>query len=49
MKVNAEVKEGTSKSGNKYIYIEVKLSENYTKRIFLTTAEVEILKLTLNK
>lgn len=49
MKVQGEVKEGISKNGKKYVYIEIILTPNYTKKVFLDSAELELLKLTLNK
>lgn len=48
MKVNGEIKEGTSKNGNKYYYISVKLTPTYEKKVFLDNAELELIKLILN-
>ena len=45
MFVNAELVEKTSKAGNKYICVEVSLTDNVKKVVFLTDAEVELLKL----
>ena len=45
MFVNAELVEKVSKNGNKYICIEVSLTDKVKKVVFLTDAEVELLKL----
>ena len=45
MFVNAELVEKTSKVGNKYICVEVSLTDKVKKVVFLTDAEVELLKL----
>lgn len=45
MFVNAELVEKTSKAGNKYICVEVSLTDKVKKVVFLTDAEVELLKL----
>lgn len=44
MKIQAELKEGTSKTGKKYIYLSIMLTPTYEKKIFLESAEVELLK-----
>lgn len=49
MKVQGEIKEGTSSKGNKYYYIEIAITPTYSKRVFLDNAELELLKLTINK
>lgn len=49
MKVNCEVVEKTSKLGNKYVALEVEISPNYKKVIFLSKAELELLKAIYNK
>lgn len=49
MKVQGEVKEGISSKGNKYVYIEIQITPTYTKKVFLDSAELELLKLTVNK
>ena len=46
MKIDAALVEKTSsKSGNKYICIEVTLTDKVKKIVFLTDAELELLKL----
>lgn len=47
--MKVELKEGTSKNGNVYYYLEVYITSTYAKRVFLDTAEVELLKLSANK
>lgn len=44
MKVNCEVVEKTSKLGSKYVALEIEISPNYKKIVFLTKAELELLK-----
>lgn len=48
IKVQGTLQEKTSKSGNKYLCLEVRLTETYTKVIFFEKAEEELLKLSLN-
>ena len=43
--MKVELKEGTSKNGNTYYYLEVYLTPTYTKRVFLDNAEIELLRL----
>lgn len=43
--INAELVERTSKTGKKYIAIEVTIADKITKLVFLTQAEVELIKL----
>lgn len=47
--MKVELKEGTSKNGNKYYYLEVHITPTYSKRVFLDNAEVELLKLSADK
>lgn len=47
MKINAELVERTSKTGNKYIAIEVSITDSIKKLVFLSPAELELLKLQL--
>ena len=47
--MKVEIKEGTSKSGNRYLYLEISITQTYKKRVFLEPAEVELLKTTMNK
>jgi len=44
MNVKCQLVEKTSQKGNKYICLEISLSENYKKVVFLDNAEVELLK-----
>ena len=48
MNVNAELVEKVSKTGNKYVCIEISLTDKVKKVVFLTDAEVELLKLYLS-
>ncbi len=48
MNVNAELVEKISKTGNKYVCIEISLTDKVKKVVFLTDAEVELLKLYLS-
>lgn len=48
MNVNAELVEKISKNGNKYVCIEISLTDKVKKVVFLTDAEVELLKLFLS-
>lgn len=43
--LNATLKEKESKKGNKYYVIEVELTPNCKKDIFLEQSEVELIKL----
>lgn len=44
-KVDASLQERVSKKGNTYQCVVIKLTENMEKLVFLTQAEVELLKL----
>jgi len=46
MDVKARLVEKVSKKGNKYICIEVYITPNITKLVFLSDAELELLKVT---
>lgn len=37
------LKEGTSQKGNTYEYLELKITDTYSKRVFLEGAEKELL------
>lgn len=37
------IKEGISQKGNTYEYLELKITETYSKRVFLEGAEKELL------
>ena len=46
MKLNATLeKKVSAKSGKEYFVIEVKLTDTYTKQVFLDSAELELIKL----
>ncbi len=45
MNIKATLVEKVSKKGNKYICIEVYITDNIKKLVFLTDAELELLKL----
>ena len=49
IQVKGTLQEKTSKNGNKYLCLEVRLTENYTKVVFFEKAEEELLKLSLSK
>lgn len=38
------LKIGTSKTGNEYTYLELKLDNDYSKKVFLDSAEIVLLK-----
>lgn len=44
MNVKCQLVEKTSQKGNKYICLEISLSDTYKKIVFLDNAEVELLK-----
>lgn len=48
MNIKAELVQRVSKNGNPYVAIEVSLTDNIKKLVFLTQAELELLKLTTN-
>lgn len=43
--IKCQIVERTSAKGNKYIALEVYLTPNYKKVVFLEQAEIELLKL----
>lgn len=45
MDIKATLVERVSKSGNPYTAIEIKISDSITKLVFLTQAEIELLKI----
>jgi hypothetical protein len=49
MEVKATLEERTSKSGNPYQVIILKLTDNYEKLVFLDKAELELLKASSTK
>lgn len=49
MNVKSVVVEKTSKKGNSYIAIEVYITDNIKKLVFLTPAELELLKINYGK
>lgn len=47
MNVNAKLVEKKSeKTGKSYVCIEIQITPTYTKLVFLTSAEIELLKVT---
>ena len=44
MNVKCQLVEKTSQKGNKYLCLEISLSDTYKKIVFLDNAEVELLK-----
>lgn len=49
MKLNAELVTKTSKDGKPYTCILVHLAPNYDKVVFLTNAEIELIKVVYGK
>lgn len=49
MNIKSVVVEKTSKKGNSYIAIEVYITDNIKKLVFLTPAELELLKMNYGK
>lgn len=49
MNVNCQLVEKTSQKGNKYICLEISLSDTYKKVVFLDNAEIELLKVLAKK
>ena len=49
MPIEAVLVEKTSKKGNPYIAIEVYITDKIKKLVFLTQAELELLKMTNSK
>ena len=45
MKLDARIEERTSKTGNKYQVLILKLTDTYEKNVFLDKAEIELLSL----
>lgn len=48
MPIKAMVVEKTSKSGNQYVAIEVYITDKIKKLVFLTQAELELVKMQAN-
>lgn len=46
MNIDARLEERTSKEGNPYFCIVIKLTENAEKIVFLNSVELELLRLT---
>lgn len=49
MNVKCQLVEKTSQKGNKYICLEIHLSDSYKKIVFLDNAEIELLKILAKK
>lgn len=49
MDIKATLVERVSKNGNPYTAIEIKISDSITKLVFLTQAEIELLKIKSKK
>ena len=49
MNIRAELVERISKAGNPYIAVEVTITDKIKKLVFLTQAEIELLKIYANK
>lgn len=47
MEVIGTIEERISKKGTKYQVLVIKLTDNYEKLVFLTNAELELLKATI--
>ena len=47
--VKATLETRTSKKGNQYECVVIKLTDNYEKVVFLETAELELLKMNSSK
>lgn len=45
MKFEAKLVEKLSKDGNKYYVFEIKITEGYSKQVFLDKADLEIIRL----
>lgn len=45
MKLQALLVEKTSSKGNKYICLEIPITDNYKKVVFLDSSEIELIKL----
>lgn len=48
MPIKAVLVEKTSKSGNPYVAVEVYITDNIKKLVFLTPAELELIKMHTN-
>ena len=46
MDIKAQLLEKTSKEGNKYQVVVLKLTNTYEKMVFLDKAEIELIKMT---
>lgn len=46
MRIRAEIVEKVSKKGNSYVCVELYITDTLKKLVFLTDAELELLKLT---
>lgn len=42
------LKSGTSQKGNEYTYLDLQFDKDYSKRVFLDSAEIVLLKKTKN-
>lgn len=49
MNVKCQLVEKVSQKGNKYLCLEIALTDNYKKIVFLDNAETELIKLLANK
>ncbi len=49
MPIKAEIVEKVSNKGNKYICIEITITDTYKKIVFLEQAELELIKLSTRK
>ena len=49
MKVNAMLVEKTSQKGNPYVCVEIYLTDKVKKVVFLDEAEIELIKLFIEK
>lgn len=49
MQVKCQIVEKVSQKGNKYVCLEISLTDTYKKVVFLDNAELELLKLATSK
>lgn len=49
MNLQCQIVEKTSQKGNKYICLEIYITKEYKKVVFLDSAEVELIKLANSK
>lgn len=49
MNLQCQIVEKTSQKGNKYIALEIQITKDYKKIVFLDSAEVELIKLANTK